>query len=92
MAFEAMLAELANISPKTGEMLTIAEHLRQEGREEDRAKTTRQLLRKLLVRDFGSLAAAVEKQLDTATLEQLETWFDRAVSGEKQSLEEILAD
>ena len=100
LVFEAMLATLANISPQTGEtMLTIAEHLRQEGREEgreeereDRARTTRQLLRKLLVRDFGSLAAAVEKQLDTASLEQLDTWFDRAVSGEKQSLDEILAD
>jgi len=92
LVFEAMLAKLANISPQTGEtMLTIAEHIRQEERE-DRAKTTRQLLRKLLVRDFGSLAASVEKQLDTASLEQLDLWFDRAVSGGNQSLDEILAD
>jgi hypothetical protein len=96
LAFEAMLAQLATISPQTSEiMLTIAEHHEQKGREEERKKqanTTRQLLRKLLVRDYGPLAEATEKRLDGASLDQLELWFDRAVSGECRALEEILAD
>jgi hypothetical protein len=93
LAFEAMLAQLATISPQTSEiMLTIAEHHEQKGREEERENTTRQLLRKLLVRDYGPMAEVTKKRLDTASLEQLELWFDRAVSGECKALEEVLAD
>jgi predicted transposase YdaD len=50
-----------------------------EGKLEGRLEGQVQLLRHFLVRRFGVLPAAVEAQINAASLEQIESWFDRSM-------------
>jgi hypothetical protein len=58
---------------------------RQEGRQEGEAA----LLRRLLIRRFGTLPAQAEERLAQASLDQLETWGDRVL--EAATLTEVLS-
>ena len=51
----------------------------QQGKLEGKLEGQAQLLRRFLVRRFGVLPAGVEAQISAASLEQMESWFDRSV-------------
>ena len=51
----------------------------QRGKLEGKLEGQAQLLRRILVRRFGALPTAVEAQISAASLEQLESWFDRSI-------------
>ena len=96
-----MMRRLAETAPTAGEtMVSIAEHLRQEGRAEGRAEGrvegraegARETLRKLLMRDFGPLPEAIHARLDAASGAQLDRWTERLASAKNQTLEDVLAD
>jgi Domain of unknown function (DUF4351) len=55
--------------------MTTADMLRAEGEAKGVAKT----LVRLLTRKFGPVSDAVRERIDTAGLEQLETWSDRVL-------------
>jgi hypothetical protein len=59
--------------------MTMAEELRQEGREEGRAKTLHQLLLKLLARKFGDVPPQYSAAIEAGTPEQLERYAERVV-------------
>ena len=50
-----------------------------EGKLEGRLEGQTQMLRRVLVRRFGVLPAGVEAQISTASLEQIESWFDQSM-------------
>lgn len=54
---------------------------------ENKAETERNLLKKMLINRFQTLPNWVEEKLQQANAEQLEVWFDKALSA--NSLEEI---
>ena len=60
-----------------------------EGRVEGEARGEARLLRKLLMRRFGSLPDWVELRLTETEPAQLETWGERVL--EAQSLEDVFA-
>jgi hypothetical protein len=66
----------ATIGPEAEEVyMSTADMLRAEGEAKGVAKT----LVRLLTRKFGPVPDAVRERIDTATLEQLETWSDRVL-------------
>ena len=62
--------------------MTIAEQLRQEGREEGLEKGLQKSLIKLLATRFGPMKVEHEHRIATAPLEQLEQWFDAALTAD----------
>ena len=66
--------------------MTIAEQLREEGREEGRIET----LRRLLVLKFRTLDAASEARLQAATPEAIDRYLQRVLTAD--SLAAVLAD
>jgi len=67
---------------------TIADVLKEEGRVEGRTEATRSKLFQLLRRRFGELPQGTMDQIErTDDLEQLNAWFDRAITAE--SLEAV---
>jgi len=58
-----------------------------KGLEQGLEKGERMALRRLLDKRFGSLPEAIEAHLDTASLEQIEAWFDKAIDA--ASLDEV---
>jgi hypothetical protein len=68
---------------------TIAEALREEGREEARLLTVREMLRTVLENRFGGLPETLTQRIETITdLQQLKSWVAKAVQA--TSLDEIL--
>jgi hypothetical protein len=66
------VALAARIGPEAKEVVvTTAEQLRAEGEA--------RVLVRLLTRKFGAVPAAVQQRIDTASLEQIETWCDRVL-------------
>lgn len=61
---------------------------RQEGRNEGRREGEARSLQRLLVARFGPLSSATLSQLEQASLEQIEAWFDRAITA--RSLGDVL--
>jgi hypothetical protein len=51
----------------------------QQGMQQGLLEGQAQLLQRVLVRRFGVLPATVEAQINTATLMQIESWFDRSM-------------
>ena len=60
---------------------------RQEGRQEGEAKGEALALQRLLAKRFGGVPAAVASQIATASKEQIEAWFDKAIDA--KSLDEV---
>jgi hypothetical protein len=81
---DKLVALAARIGPEAKEVVvTTAEQLRAEGKTEGRAEglaegEARVLVRQL-TRKFGAVPGAVRQRIDTASLEQLETWCDRVL-------------
>ena len=50
-----------------------------EGKLEGNLEGQAQLLRRMLVRRFGALPAVIEAQINAASLEQIESWFDQSM-------------
>jgi hypothetical protein len=66
----------AQIGPEAEEVyMSTADMLRAEGRAEEAAR----ILVRQLTRKFGPVPDAVRERIDTASLEQLETWSDRVL-------------
>ena len=69
-------------------MPTLAETWLEQGREQGREQGivqgellhARRTLQKLLIQKFGPLPDAVNKRIDTANQETLETWTDQVLS------------
>jgi predicted transposase/invertase (TIGR01784 family) len=53
---------------------------RQEGQQEGRQEGRRELLLKLLRTRFGALPTGLAARVDTADLDQLDRWFERAIT------------
>jgi len=68
------------------EAMTIAEQLitkgRQEGRQEGMLQGETKTLLKILNKRFGSVSQAIEKQIRTATTNQLEAWIDASLDAD----------
>jgi flagellar biosynthesis/type III secretory pathway protein FliH len=62
---------------------------RQEGREDGVRLGSARALLKLLQKRFGPLAAAVQTQVNTAPLAQIEAWFDHVIDA--PSLDAVLS-
>ena len=63
---------------------TMAEHLKEEGRQEEKVRSSRSFLVRLLRNKFGKLPTALVKRIEaTERLELLQTWFDEASSAKK---------
>jgi Domain of unknown function (DUF4351) len=81
---DKLVALAARIGPEAKEVVvTTAEQLRAEGKTEGRAEglaegEARVLVRQL-TRKFGAVPGAVRQRINTASLEQLETWCDRVL-------------
>jgi predicted transposase YdaD len=75
-------------------LMTIAERLRLEGREQGRKQgreeNQRNVLIKLLERRFGSLPEPVMERIRGAGIRQLDRWFDRGITA--RSLHAVFAD
>ena len=54
---------------------------REQGIEQGRELSVR-TLKRLLTKRFGDLPDAICQQIDTASLAQLETWFDRGLEAD----------
>ena len=50
-----------------------------EGKLEGKLEGQVQLLRRILVRRFGAVPATAEAQISMASLDQVESWFDRSI-------------
>ena len=50
-----------------------------EGMQQGKLEGQAELLRRVLIRRFGILPAAVETQISAASLEQIESWFDQSM-------------
>jgi hypothetical protein len=67
---------------------TIAEALREEGRQEERVRSRQQTLLRQLRNKFGSLPKKMVQSVKaTAEVKQLNTWLDRVVAA--KTLEEL---
>jgi len=55
-----------------------AHDYKQEGRQESLQEGETKALKRLLIKRFGAIAPALLSQIESATLETIETWFDRA--------------
>ena len=89
---DKLVALAARIGPEAKEVVvTTAEQLRAEGKTEGRAEGLAEgegrVLVRLLTRKFGAVPGAVRQRIDTASLEQLETWCDRVL--EATTLDEV---
>ncbi len=51
----------------------------QQGKLEGKLEAEADMLRRLLTRRFGPLPAEVSAQIDGASAQQIEAWFDRSV-------------
>ena len=63
---------------------TIAECLKEEGREQGDVRTQRRMLVRLLRNRFGKIPAAVVKRIEaTERIDLLDAWFDQALAADK---------
>lgn len=75
-------------APEGKVVMTLAERLRQEGREEGLAKGQQRMLLKLLQLRFGEPSAETTSRVQAATVEELEAMAERVLTA--QTLEEVL--
>ncbi|MFT3764083.1 MAG: Rpn family recombination-promoting nuclease/putative transposase [Minicystis sp.] len=88
----ATLRELLarQVGPEEAEkMLTTAERLRREGREEGEILAKRETVLLLLRQRFGRLPAATVARIDKAQVAELDVWFKRGLTA--SSLDDVLA-
>jgi predicted transposase/invertase (TIGR01784 family) len=79
----------AQIGPEAEEVyMSTADMLRAEGRVEGRTEEAARILVRQLTRKFGPVPDAVRERIDTATLDQLETWSDRVLDA--ATLDDVL--
>lgn len=71
-------------------VMTAAERLREEGREEARQQTQRDNVLRLLTRRFGPLPEPVLDRIRRAEFALLDRWFDRGITA--QGLDDVFAD
>ena len=68
-----------------GEIMGLAQILRQEGKQEGKKEGEAFALQKLLTKRFGMLPAEIIGKIVTAGLEDIENWFDRAIDAQQLS-------
>jgi hypothetical protein len=71
-------------------LMTIAEKLRGEGRQEGREETQRENLIRLLILRFGPLSDVVMARIRRADFALMERWFERGVTA--RNLEAVFDD
>jgi hypothetical protein len=70
----------AQLGPEAEEVfMSTADTLRAEGRVEGRAEHAAGVLVRLLTRKFATVPDGVRARIDTAPLEQLDTWTERVL-------------
>lgn len=69
--------------------MTVAEQLRQEGRQEGYESAKRSTLKRQLIRKYGTLPQWAEQKISDSKLPKVEIWFDRVL--DNISLEELLS-
>jgi hypothetical protein len=63
---------------------TMAEYLKEQGRQEQEVRSSRKLLLRLLRNRLGKMPAALVKRIEaTERPDLLQTWFDEASSADK---------
>jgi hypothetical protein len=73
-----LLGEANRVLPKE-DVMTVAEELREEGRQEGAAGAQRAMLMRILSRRFGALSDDLQSKVMTAGSPELERWLDRAL-------------
>jgi len=73
-----LLGEASRVLPKE-DVMTVAEELREEGRQEGAAGAQRAMLVRILTRRFGGLSNEVQRRVMAAGSPELELWLDRAL-------------
>ena len=68
-----------------GEIMGLAQILRQEGKEEGRQEGEAFALQKLLSKRFGILPAEMIVKIVTASIDDIERWFERAIDAQQLS-------
>ena len=86
---ERILVE-AMPEPVKEDVVTMADQLRAQGRQEGRLEGERRVVLRQLRKRFGSLSAEQEQLVAQANEQQLELWTDRVLSA--SSVDEVLAE
>jgi len=88
---QELLEALAEAAPEAKEaIMTLAEHLRREGRAEGRLEGEVAILQRQLERKFGTLPDQLKNRLGGATEEQLDRWAERILIAD--SLEAVFGE
>lgn len=91
--FEQLHEKLAELSPRTGDaVMTIAEQLRNEGRarglkeglEQGLEQAKREMLERQLQVKFGEVSLEEAQRIETASVQQLDTWFTRSITAKSR--------
>ena len=86
---ERILVE-AMPEPVKEDVVTMADQLRAQGRQEGRLEGERRLVLRQLRKRFGALTPEQEQRVTQGTEQQLEVWADRVLSA--SSLDEVFAE